>query len=163
MSASPCCRVLVVDDYEPWREHITSTLRKHQQWQIVGEAADGFEAVQKAHALSPDLILLDIGLPVLNGIQAGRRILSQNPDAKILFVSEHRSRDIVEAALASGARGYIVKSDAGRELLPAMQATFDGQRFVSASAAESILEKPPAAMVVRKPRRHEAGFYSHEP
>ncbi len=155
--------VLVVDDYEPWRQHITSTLRKHPIWQIAAEAANGFDAVQKALAIAPDLILLDIGLPVLDGLQAARRILARHPASKILFVSEHRSRDIVEAALACGACGYVVKSDIARDLLPAMTAAIEGKRFVSATAAASIAPAPVADLVLGTPRRHEAGFYSNEP
>jgi CheY-like chemotaxis protein len=126
-------RVLVVDDYEPWCRYIASTLQDRARWQIVGEVSDGAEAVRQAAARRPDLILLDIGLPTINGIEAAHRILDHDRDARILFVSEHRSWDVAEAALGTGARGYVIKSDAGRELLPAMQAIVDGGRFVSAA------------------------------
>ena len=88
-------RVLVVDDYEPWRSFATRTLQKIPELQVVSEASGGLEAVQKAQELQPDLILLDIGLPTLNGIAAARRILQNAPKTKILFVSEQRSSDIV--------------------------------------------------------------------
>jgi CheY-like chemotaxis protein len=123
-------RVLVVDDHELWRNHIRSALQGHPRWTIVGEAADGLDAVQKARALKPDLILLDIGLPALDGIVTARHILAADPESKILFFSEHRSPDIVGAALRIGARGYLLKSDA-RRLLAAMNAIGDGQRFIS--------------------------------
>ena len=126
-------RVLVVDDYEPWRRHIESALQASPRWQVVGEAADGLDAVEKAHALRPDLILLDVGLPSLNGIEAARRILAHDPDRRILFLSENQSWDIVEAALRVGGRGYVLKSDAGSELLSAMEAIVEGQQFVSRS------------------------------
>ena len=124
-------RVLVVDDFEPWRRHIESTLEENSRWQIVGEAVDGPDAIEKAANLRPDLILLDVGLPTLNGIEAARRILAHDPNLKILFVSEHQSWEIAEAALCTGARGYICKSDSGRELSPAMDAIIDGGRFVA--------------------------------
>ena len=92
-------RVLVVDDYQPWLNFATKTLRGKLELPVVGEASDGLEAVQKAQGLQPDLILLDIGLPTINGIQAARRILQHSPKTKILFVSEQRSPDIVEEAL----------------------------------------------------------------
>jgi DNA-binding NarL/FixJ family response regulator len=126
-------RVLVVDDYEPWRRHIESALQACPRWQVVGEAADGLDAVQKAQALQPDLILLDVGLPGLNGIEAARRILALDPDRRILFLSENRSWDIVEAALGVGGPGYVLKSDAGRDLLAAMDAVVEGRRFISRS------------------------------
>ena len=95
-------RVLVVDDYQPWRRFIRSMLQDLQELQIIGEASDGREAVQKAVQLQPELILIDVGLPTLNGIEAARRIREHNPDAKILFVSEQRSRDVVLEAMKTG-------------------------------------------------------------
>jgi DNA-binding NarL/FixJ family response regulator len=99
----------VVDDYEPFRRFVCSTLRKRPALQIVGETSDGLEAVQKAEELQPDLILLDIGLPTISGIEAARRIREVSPASKILFVSENRSADIAEEALSTGAGGYVVK------------------------------------------------------
>ena len=125
-------RVLVIDDYEPWRRHVRTVLEKTPHWQIVGEAADGFAAVQAADHLRPDLILIDVGMPLLNGIQAAQRIIASNPAARILFVTEQQSGCIAEAALQTGACGYIFKSDAARELLPAMDAVVAGRRFLSA-------------------------------
>jgi DNA-binding NarL/FixJ family response regulator len=101
--------------------------------------ADGLEAVQQAQELQPDLILLDIGLPTLHGIEAARRIREVSPASKILFVSENRSADIAEEALSTGACGYVIKSDAERELLPAIEAILAGKRFVSASLAGHFL------------------------
>ena len=98
-------RVLVVDDYAPFRHFVRSALQKLSQLQVIGEASDGMEAVQKAQELGPDLILLDIGLPTLNGIEAARRIREVSPTSKILFVSENRSRVLTEEALRSGADG----------------------------------------------------------
>lgn len=114
-------RVLVVDDHEPWRRYFSTTLRKEQGLQLIGEVSDGLEAVQQAQDLHPDLILLDIGLPTLNGIEAARRTRKVSPASKILFVSENRSAGIAEETLSTGPGGYVVKSDAG-ELLPALKA-----------------------------------------
>jgi DNA-binding NarL/FixJ family response regulator len=126
-----------VDDYEPWLNFATTTLRGKLELRVVGEASDGLEAVQKAQRLQPDLILLDIGLPTINGIQAARRILQHSPKTKILFVSEQRSPDIVEEALGTGACGYVVKSKAATELLAAVKAVLQGKQFVSASLTAS--------------------------
>src|SRR5262249_6557408 len=129
-------RVLVVDDYEPWRRFVSSTLRNQLDLEVIGEVSDGLEAIQHVQQLQPDLILLDIGLPTLNGIEAAHRILVVSPNSKILFVSENRSSDIVERALSTGASGYVVKSDAGRELLPALKAVLESNRFISSGAAK---------------------------
>ena len=128
-------RVLVVEDHEWWRRYICSELEQTSQWEVVGAVSDGIEAVQKARDLKPDVILLDVGLPGLDGIQAARRMLAHDPGSRILFVTEQQSLDIAEVALGIGARGYIVKSDVGRELLPAMEAVVEGERFISAKMA----------------------------
>ena len=135
----PSIRVLVVDDYEPWRRFTCTTLSKQPELQIIGEVSDGLEAVQQAKELQPDLILLDIGLPTLNGIEAARRIREVSPASKILFVSENRSPDMAEGALSNGAGGYLVKSDAAGELLAAIKAVLEGKRFISASLAGHFL------------------------
>lgn len=132
-------RVVLVDDYEPWRGFERSHILSTEDLQIVGEAADGEEAIQKCQQLQPDLILLDISLPTLNGIEAARRIAQVAPNSKILFVSENRSPDIAEEALSTGAAGFVIKSDAARELLPAISAVLDGKRFISASLAGHFL------------------------
>jgi DNA-binding NarL/FixJ family response regulator len=171
-------RILVVDDYEPWRRFVSTTLQKQPELQIIGEVTDGLQAVQKAEQLQPDLILLDIGLPTLNGIEAARRIRELSPKSKILFVSENRSWDIAKEALRTGAGGYVVKSDAAAELLPAVNAVLGGKRFVSASLAGNYLTDPKDEHTadhnsggvvlpfphqkVRMAGRHEAGFYSDD-
>jgi len=128
----------VVDDSEPFRKFFCSTLGHRPELQIVGEASDGLEAVQKAEELHPDLILLDIGLPSLHGIEAARRIRNLSPGSKILFVSQEFSADVVQEALGTGAQGYVVKSDSGSELLPAVEAVCQGRRFVGAGLAGHV-------------------------
>lgn len=124
-------RILVIDDYEPWRRFITSTLQKRPDLKIVGEGTDGMEAVEKAKELQPDLILLDIGLPKLDGIKAAFKIRACAPRTRILFFTENSSADIAEEALRTGADGYVVKAGAAQELLPAVEAVLHGKRFVS--------------------------------
>ena len=137
--ATSTIRVLVVDDYEPWCRFVCSALQNRPELQVVGEVSDGLEAVQQAEQLQPDLILLDIGLPTLNGIEAARRIRKASPTSKILFVSENRSVDVAQEALSTGADGYVVKSAAASELLPAVEAVLQGKKFVSASLAGHFL------------------------
>jgi DNA-binding NarL/FixJ family response regulator len=172
-------RVLIVDDYEPWRRFASTTLQKQPEVQVIGEVSDGLEAVQKAEQLRPDLILLDIGLPTLNGIEAARRIREVSPASKILFVSENRSSDIAAEALRTGAGGYIVKSDAAGELLPSVSTVLEGRRFVSASLADHGLIGPPNQYTTDHPHRdnvvtftqpqnvgitshHAVGFYTDD-
>jgi DNA-binding NarL/FixJ family response regulator len=171
-------RVLVVDDYEPWHDFISTMLQKQPELQIIGAVFDGLEAVQQTQELQPDLILLDIGLPTINGLEASRRIRECAPQSKILFVSENRSPDIAEEALGTGAGGYLVKSDAASELLPAIKAVLEGKRFISASlagfdaksahlkSAESTSRETVVAVAPRldanNVRRHEVGFYSDD-
>lgn len=123
-------RVLIIDDFEPWRRYIRSIL-PDGQYDLVGEASDGLEGVQKAAELQPDLILLDIGLPTLNGIEAASRIRDVSPTAKILFVSQQRSRDYAAGALQTGALGYVTKSHAGIELLSAIETVLQGRQFLA--------------------------------
>jgi CheY-like chemotaxis protein len=147
-------RILVVEDHAPFRDFVRSVLEVRSELQIIDEVADGIRAVQKAQELHPDLILLDIGLPMLNGIEAARRIRHLSPTSKILFVTENRSREIAEEVVRSGFGGYVVKSDAASDLLPAVEAALQGKHFVSASLIP--LQK------VKIRVRHEAGFYSDD-
>lgn len=124
-------RILVVDDSALWRQFVSSIAEKEPAWQIVCEVSDGLEAVYKAEELQPDLVLLDIGLPSLNGIEAARQIRKIVPNLKILFVSAFDSVKVVEEALSTGAGGYVVKVDAGSELVRAVEAVLVGKRFVS--------------------------------
>jgi len=124
-------RILVVDDHEQIRQFLCSMLQKKSEWQVIAEASDGLQAVHEAEELQPDLILLDIGLPKLNGIEAARRIRKLAPDSKILFVSREDSAEVVQEALSVGARGYIFKAYVGSELLFAVDAVIQGKQFIS--------------------------------
>jgi DNA-binding NarL/FixJ family response regulator len=133
-------RILVVEDYEPFQRFICSTLGKCPELQVICSASDGLEAVQKAEDLQPDLILLDIGLLGLNGIEAARRIRKVSPNSKILFLSQESSADVVQAALNLGALGYVVKARAESELLTAVEAVRKGMRFVSGALSADICD-----------------------
>jgi DNA-binding NarL/FixJ family response regulator len=124
-------RLLLVEDYEPWRRSVRSMLQNVTEAHVICEVSDGLAAVQQSQVLQPDLILLDIGLPLLNGIDATRRIREVSPASKILFVSENRCWDVAELALRSGGSGYVVKSKAASELLPAVEAVLQGKLFLS--------------------------------
>ena len=168
-----------MDDYAPWRRFVSTTLQKQPKLQVIGEVLDGLEAVQKAEELRPDLIVLDIGLPSLNGIEAARRIRKLSPESKILFVSQESSADLVQEALNLGALGYVVKTDARSELLTAVNAVLRGDRFVGNRFAGYDLvgtsDRPDPESVRRNDslarredqnvgitRRHEFGLYSND-
>lgn len=127
---TPIVRILVVDDFEPFRRFVCSKLGERPELQVVGEVSDGLEAVQKAEELRPDLIVLDIGLPTLSGIEAARRIRKLAPESKILFVSQESSADVVQEALSLGALGYVLKTHAASELLAAVEVVCQGNQFV---------------------------------
>ena len=125
-------RVLVVDDFEPLREAVRSILAARPELEIIGEASDGPEAVQKAVELKPDLILLDLGLPTMNGIEVARRFRELVPESRIILFTQDSSVDFVEEARRMGASGYVVKAKAGSQLLPAVDAVLSGkQSFAS--------------------------------
>ena len=121
-------RVLVVDDYAPFREFVRLTLAERPELEVIGEASDGPEAVQKAAELKPDLILLDLGLPTMNGIEVARRFRELVPEAKIIFFSQESSADLVEEALRMGVWGYVVKARAGSQLLSTVEAVVSGKQ-----------------------------------
>jgi DNA-binding NarL/FixJ family response regulator len=130
-------KILVVEDFEPYRNFITLSLAEKEGFQVVSQATDGLQAVDRANELKPDLILLDIGLPKLSGLEAARRILAAIPKSKIIFLTQETSPDIVSAAFKLGACGYVIKARAASDLMPAMQAVLDGKRYVSDGLADS--------------------------
>jgi len=122
-------KALIIDDFRPFREFLSSSLQR-PEFEVIGEASNGLEGVRLAAELQPDLILLDIGLPGLNGIAAGRQIRELSPNSKILFISQESSADVVQEVLMLGARGYVHKLRAQSELLPAIEAVLRGEQFV---------------------------------
>lgn len=127
----PSMRILVADDYKGWRRQVYLLLQTRPELQIICEVSDGSNAVEKAEELKPDLILLDIGLPNLNGIEAAREIRQVSPSSKIIFLSQQKSLDVVQEALDTGARAYVYKADARTDLLAAVDAVLRGKQFVS--------------------------------
>jgi DNA-binding NarL/FixJ family response regulator len=151
-------RVLVVDDYDPFRRLIRSLLES-PALRVIGQACDGLEAVQKAQELQPDLVLLDIGLPKLNGMSAAEQIRKIAPHSRILFLSQECLLDVVERALDLGALGYLQKTRIHSELLLAITSVLAGKQFVSTD----LEGKFPERTIPQSPDRHEVEFYSEEP
>jgi DNA-binding NarL/FixJ family response regulator len=124
-------RILVVDDFEKFRQFVVEMLGKRPELQVVGEASDGLEALQKAVELRPDLILLDISLPSLNGIEVARQMRSLVPESKIIFLTRESSSDVVQEAFGLGARGYVNKNMVLADLFAAVETVLLGMTFVS--------------------------------
>ena len=124
-------RILVADDFEMFGQFVVELLKKRPELQVVREASDGLEALQKAVELRPDLILLDISLPSLNGIEVARQLRSLVPESKIIFLTRESSSDVVQEALSLGARGYVTKNMALEDLFAAVEAVLSGKTFVS--------------------------------
>jgi DNA-binding NarL/FixJ family response regulator len=130
-SAMALTRVLIAEDFPPFSQYIVSTLAKCENLQVVCDVSDGLEAVQKAEELKPDLIILDVGLPSLNGIEAARQIRKLVPHTKIIVVTQESSVDVVQEALRSGAQGYVLKARAATDLVAAVEAVLEGRQFIS--------------------------------
>ena len=176
--ATTSSRVLVVEDSEHFRNFIYSTLTKRPELQVVDQVSDGLQAVRRAEELQPELIVLDIGLPSLNGIEAARQIRRLSPKSRILFLSQESSVDVVREALGTGASGYIVKSDAGRELLEGVSAVLRGELFIGERFSDHYFVEGSGAVASQKlptkdafaplqqnieiTHRHEVSFYSDD-
>lgn len=132
-------RILVVDDHALVRRGAREVLNSQQGWRVVGEAADGLEAIEKAAALKPDVAIVDVGIPNLDGIEVTRRILKADPDLKVLVLTMDESDQMVRRALDAGARGYVLKSDLTDCLPKAVKAIAEGKRFLTPKVSEIVL------------------------
>jgi DNA-binding NarL/FixJ family response regulator len=133
-------RILIADDHEVARRGIRALLESHPGWEVCAEAKDGREAVEHATRLKPDLILLDIGMPNLNGLDAARQILALAPETNILIITMHDTEQVVREVLSAGARGFLLKSDAGRDLVAAVEALQHQRTFFTTKVAQMVLD-----------------------
>jgi DNA-binding NarL/FixJ family response regulator len=154
----PAVRILVVDDHEPFRRYFCSTLEQRADFQVIGKASDGLEAIQKTQELQPDLVLLDVGLPKLNGLEAARQMRKLAPLARILFISQEFSFDMIEAALQLGASGYVHKLRVQSDFLPAIESVLRGKYFVSGVIRGAFGEVTTDTSAIR----HEVQFCSDD-
>jgi len=132
-------RILVADDHEVVRQGVRTLLEAQPDWDVCGEAADGREAVEMTKRLKPDVIILDITMPNLNGLEATRQILKADPKARVLILTMHESDQVVREVLDAGARGYVLKSDAGRNLIAAVEALWLHNSFFTSKVAEIVM------------------------
>lgn len=133
-------RILVADDHEVVRRGLCALLQSQPDWELCGEAADGREAVEKANKLRPDAVILDIGMPTLNGLEATRQILKVNPQVRVLILTLHDSDQVVREVLNAGARGFLLKSDAARDLVSAVEALRRDKTYFTSKVAAMVLE-----------------------
>jgi DNA-binding NarL/FixJ family response regulator len=133
-------RILIADDHEVARRGIRSLLESHPGWEVCAEAKDGRDAVELATSLKPDLVLLDIGMPNLNGLEAARQILATSPNAAILILTMHDSDNVIREVLRAGARGFLLKSDAGRDLVAAVEALESQKTFFTPRVSQMVLD-----------------------
>lgn len=133
-------RVLLVDDHDVVRRGLRALIEAHGGWEISGEAGSGREAVEKAQKLQPDVVVLDFGIPDLCGLEVARRILKARPETQVLVVTMHESEEVIGDVLRAGIRGFVLKSDAGRELVLALEALGQRKPYFTPRVAQMVLE-----------------------
>lgn len=133
-------RILIADDHELFRRGIAAELTQVPGWVVAADAANGRDAAAMAAEIKPDIIVLDLTMPELNGLDAARKIIAADPAARILILTAHESEQVVREVLSAGARGYVLKSDAGRVLVTAVQALLDGRYFFTSTVAQMVLD-----------------------
>jgi DNA-binding NarL/FixJ family response regulator len=156
-------RILIADDHEVARQGIRALLEGHPGWEVCAEAKDGREAVELATNSKPDIVLLDIGMPNLNGLDAARQILAMSPTIRILILTMHDAEQVVREVLAAGARGFVLKSDAARDLVAAVDALQHRRTFFTTRVTQMVLngylhhekESQPSTKAILTPRERE--------
>jgi len=145
MAPMPALRILIADDHAVVRAGLRSLLESHSGWEVCAEAPDGRAALEKASKLKPDVAVLDIGMPLLNGVEATRRIRASSPSTEILILTMHESDDLVQQVVEAGARGYILKDDADRVLLAAVDAVRQHRPYFSTRVSTPPVDDLPSA------------------
>jgi DNA-binding NarL/FixJ family response regulator len=133
-------RILIADDHDIVRKGLRALVEEESSWQVVADVQDGRSAVAKAQELKPDIAILDIAMPSLNGLDATRQIVKVNPDTKVLILTMHDSERLIQHVLNAGARGYLMKTDAGRDLVMAIRALLLGQTYFTQRVAQIVLD-----------------------
>jgi len=143
-------RILVADDHEIVRRGLRALLESQPNWEVVGEAVTGRDAVELARQFTPQVAILDVGMPDLNGLEATRQILKTVPQTEVLILTMHESEQVIREVLDAGARGYVLKSDAGRDLIAAVDALCQHRTFFSSRVSDMLLHA-----YLRRPERAE--------
>jgi len=132
-------RILVADDHDVVRHGLRSLLESHHEWEVCGEASNGREAVELTNALQPEIVIADIAMPEMTGLEATREILKENPKTQVIILTMHESEELLREVLDAGARGYVLKTDKGRELISAIDAVRNHNTFFTSKVAEMVL------------------------
>jgi DNA-binding NarL/FixJ family response regulator len=146
--------ILLADDHEIFRHGLRALLEVQREWTVAGEAATGRQAVEMARELSPDVVVLDVSMPELNGIEAARQILSANPQMRILIMTMHDSERLVHELLELGVRGYVLKSDAKRDIVAAISTLLKNRPFFTSSVSQMLVQ----SVIERKERPNDEGL-----
>ena len=133
-------RILIADDHEIFRRGLAAELAQVAGWVVAAQAANGRQAVEMAVDIKPDIVVMDLTMPELHGLEAARRIIAADPAAKILILTAHESEQLVREVLSAGARGYVLKSDAGRILVAALQELLEGRMFFTSNVARIVVD-----------------------
>ena len=133
-------RILLADDHELVRHGLKAVLQERRGWQVCGEASNGREAVEKTQTLNPDVVIVDLSMPVMNGVEATRRIVNANSHVKVLVLTIHQAEQIVSEVLEAGAKGFLLKSDAAQELINAVEAVLLDKPYFTAKVADEVLD-----------------------
>ena len=133
-------RILIADDHEIFRRGLAAELSQVTGWVVAAQAANGRQAVELAAEIKPDLVVMDLTMPELHGLEAARRIIAADPTARILILTAHESEQLVREVLSAGARGYVLKSDAGRILVTALQELLEGRMFFTSNVARIVVD-----------------------
>ncbi len=136
----PESSILIADDHELMRRGLASALAENPKWKLVGQANNGREAIELARKLQPRLVILDVSMPELNGLEATRQILEDSPETRVLILTMHDSEQVVRDVLDAGAQGYLLKSDAGRDLIQAVEALLKDRPYFTSKVARMVLE-----------------------
>src|SRR6266850_3284336 len=158
-------RILVADDHEVVRRGLCALLRNQPDWEVCGEAKDGRDAVEKVLMLKPEVVILDIGMPNLNGLEATRQILKANPQVKVLILTLHDSDSVVQEVLDAGARGFLLKTDAARDLVAAVEALRRNKIYFTPKVAAMVLDgylRPRNPIPLRRRERATASHHERE-
>jgi DNA-binding NarL/FixJ family response regulator len=158
----PRTRILIADDHDVVRSGLRVLLHSFQDFSVIGEAANGEEAVRLASERNPDVILMDISMPLMDGIEATERILQQQPDARVVILSVHEDEEYVQQILKAGARGYVLKNAGRKEIAQAVRSALSGERFFSPGISRLIVDgfirrsaaAPAAGAALREPDKH---------
>ena len=155
-------KILIADDHAMIRSGVRSLLQKSKEWTVVGEAVNGKEAIEKFNQLAPDLLILDISMPDMNGMECARLLLSESPEAKIIILSMYDDEDYISRCMEYGVKGYVIKSETGDELEYAVKTVLKGQSYFSSQVQQVIFKKYTTNVTKKKEKEPEIKLTSRE-